>query len=254
MARKGLPTNGNKDILKRRCTDNGIALTEIRTSKSIKGWKDTAKGGFQVAYERGHIDGKVPRNKLNTRYTDKGRKGNNGMLLPGTAWKDIIASLPDFQNEKTLLQYHAEKRGTVDCKILFDRSPKCHPEIAGEGIEYDWGGIKMYYRRAKLKEKRTAKNFRLLVMESLETVKFNHRTSFSSRAREYMLAYDVLADWKDKEGDEKLPEQSAKMLNQIVKCRRKSHRDVGNDAKYVSMVMKRNEAKTSKVGKEGGSN
>ena len=26
-------------------------------------------------------------------------------------------------------------------------SPKCHPELAGHGIEYCWGGAKMFFRR-----------------------------------------------------------------------------------------------------------
>jgi hypothetical protein len=35
------------------------------------------------------------------------------------------------------------------------RSPKCHPELAGEGIEYDWGAAKQWYLSQKLAEKRT---------------------------------------------------------------------------------------------------
>ena len=37
----------------------------------------------------------------------------------------------DFTNEITLLQLHAQKLG-----VSIDHSPKCHPELAGEGIEY----------------------------------------------------------------------------------------------------------------------
>ena len=38
-----------------------------------------------------------------------------------------------FVNEITLLQFHAQKLGVkVDC------TPKCHPELAGEGIGYSW--------------------------------------------------------------------------------------------------------------------
>ena len=64
----------------------------------------------------------------------------------GTSLKDMMADLPDFVEEKTLLQYHAESRSIEDGQqILLIRSPKCHPEVAGEGIEYDWGGAKKWY-------------------------------------------------------------------------------------------------------------
>ena len=65
----------------------------------------------------------------------------------------------DFQNEKTLLQHHAEKLG-----VSIDRSPKCYPEIAGgEGIEYIWGLAKVVYRSKPIAMKKTKKNFRDLV-------------------------------------------------------------------------------------------
>ena len=58
----------------------------------------------------------------------------------------------DFLNEETLLQHHGRKLG-----IIVDRSPKCHPEIAGEGIEYAWAVSKMHYRKQKLTKKKTKK-------------------------------------------------------------------------------------------------
>ena len=35
-----------------------------------------------------------------------------------------------------------------------DHSTKCHPELAGKGIEYSWGLAKSVYRRAKLADKK----------------------------------------------------------------------------------------------------
>jgi hypothetical protein len=41
-----------------------------------------------------------------------------------------------FINEEThSLHYHQKTLGAV----LVDRSPKCHPKVAVEGIEYSWG-------------------------------------------------------------------------------------------------------------------
>ena len=50
--------------------------------------------------------------------------------------------LPDFANEKTALQHTVESRGHI---LLL--SPKCHPEVAGVGIEYSWGMSKSKFRR-----------------------------------------------------------------------------------------------------------
>ncbi|CAN0187432.1 unnamed protein product [Laminaria digitata] len=46
----------------------------------------------------------------------------------------VLGKLPDFLNEKTALQHTVESRGHI---LLL--SPKCHPEVAGVGIEYSWG-------------------------------------------------------------------------------------------------------------------
>jgi hypothetical protein len=46
----------------------------------------------------------------------------------------ILASLPDFQQEKIGIRNLLESRGHI---LIV--SPKCHPELAGSGIEYAWG-------------------------------------------------------------------------------------------------------------------
>jgi hypothetical protein len=44
------------------------------------------------------------------------------------------------------------------------RTPKCHPEIAGEGIEYNWGCGKAFYRHLPLSAKKTKKLLRESVL------------------------------------------------------------------------------------------
>ena len=64
----------------------------------------------------------------------------------------------DFRDEMTLLQYHITKLGaTIEC------SPKCHPEIAGEGVEYGWALAKMDYRRSPIGEKKGQYSFLKLI-------------------------------------------------------------------------------------------
>lgn len=55
----------------------------------------------------------------------------------------------------------------LGCIIIIDRTLKCTPEIAGEGIEYDydWAMAKMYYRKQRMIRKRTKTAFTDLVNE-----------------------------------------------------------------------------------------
>jgi len=73
----------------------------------------------------------------------------------------MVSGMPGFLGDIIiLLQYHAESRSKSDgCQIMVIRSPKCHPEIAGEGIEYDWAAAKTFYRRLKKEDKDTKRKF-----------------------------------------------------------------------------------------------
>ena len=101
---------------------------------------------LQILWERGFIK---PGAK-ETDYTLEGKKDVTGNILPQSSLKRIMSVLPDFENEETLLQYYGRLLG-----VTVDRTPKCHPELAGEGIEYTWGGAKGFYCRLKISEKRT---------------------------------------------------------------------------------------------------
>ena len=244
LKEKGLEFNGNKKQLQKRCQDNDIAISEKRW-KVRQGWWNQPKGMLQILWERGFIDPNIPISEVESRYPVGGQKDNLGQVIPGTAMKEILANLPDFAGEKTLLQWHAEERSTADCKIIFMRSPKCHPEIAGEGIEYDWAGAKTAYRQARLSEKRNVAGFKKLVLDCLGGLGFHQRISFSVKARQYMLAYEVMAAWEDNElpeglknGQAKLPESSAQLLDKIVSCKKKCHRSVDKkDGAWVNRIM-----------------
>ena len=60
---------------------------------------------------------------------------------------------PDFIHQETLLQIYCSKLG-----VLSDRSPIAHCEIAGDGIEFDWGFSKIIYRSKPLDEKKISQN------------------------------------------------------------------------------------------------
>ncbi len=154
-----------------------------------------------------------------------------------------MSSLIDFIQEETLLQYHGRLLG-----VKVERTPKCHPEIDGEGIEYDWGCAKGVYRRLPISEKRSKIKFRESVeksMHSTEVLTIERRQLFSKRAREYMLAYSILdkeemgssEGVEDVDEDEKKPHMTAYLIEKIVK-QYKSHRSALDfDMSFIDRVV-----------------
>ena len=116
-----------------------------------EGWVGKPKGALQILFKRGWID----LENIN-KYTWKGRKDGSYSL------HTLMKRQDDFANEKTLLQLHGEKLG-----VTVDRTPKCHPEIASEGIEYGWAFCKLRYRGSSIALKRTKDSFRDLVRECM---------------------------------------------------------------------------------------
>ena len=118
-----------------------------------EGWVGKLKGALQILFERGWVDPQ----KIGE-YTWKGKDSKNESMLASDdeygrnkfSLQYLIQLQDDFKNELTLLQYHASKLG-----VVLDRSPKCHPEIAGEGIEYGWAFSKQEYRRLPITLKRS---------------------------------------------------------------------------------------------------
>jgi hypothetical protein len=100
--------------------------------------------------------------------------------------KSLLGSCVDFDEEETMLQSMGRKMGA-----LINRTPKCHPELAGEGIEYSWGCAKNYYRRLPLEEKRKKEKFLGSMRKSMsrEVLSQERIVKFSKRAREYIMIH-----------------------------------------------------------------
>jgi hypothetical protein len=63
-------------------------------------------------------------------------KNGSGGRIEGPGLFELVSSQPDFVNEVTLLQYFTEHRSVpAGCQLMLIRSPKCRPELAGEGID-----------------------------------------------------------------------------------------------------------------------
>ena len=121
--------------------------------------------------------------------------------------------------------------------VIVDRSPKCHPEVAGEGIEYSWGCSKGKYRRLPLTDKRRKENFRNSVHQCLDrttVLTIEWQRMFSKRARQYMLAYHSIE--LESNSNEKI-EMSAYLVEKIIK-KYKSHRGATDfDSAYIGAVV-----------------
>jgi hypothetical protein len=111
-----------------------------------------------------------------------------GLLDESTSLKLLLQKQPDFSTKLTLLQFCRGEMG-----VLVNQTPKCHPEIAGEGIEYLWVLAKLYYRNRPLSRKWSKKKFRALVDECLlvENLTLTWIWMSSRQAQEYMIAYKV---------------------------------------------------------------
>ena len=101
----------------------------IATSKILEqGYVDKPKGKKQVLWERGWWkEGMV--NKL---------KEDDGRLSA----HHVLANCWDFANETTALMEKLRARGHILLMCV-----KCHPELAGVGIENTWGKSAIHFRR-----------------------------------------------------------------------------------------------------------
>ena len=73
-------------------------------------------------------------------------------------------------------------------------TPKCHAELAGEGVEYVWACAKGAYRNMSLQQKKGKDNFKASVCFCLseEVVTKVRVRKFARRARQYLMAYHAI--------------------------------------------------------------
>ena len=111
-------------------------------------------------------------------------------------------------------------------------SPKCHPELAGHGIEYCWGGAKMYFRR---NNDIFPRNFDKNVRAALAHVTRRKVHLFERRARAYRTC---LAN----PGNDTF----VKLENAVKE--RKVHRNAADfDGKFIRDTMEEDEIPTEGV-------
>ena len=183
--------------------------------KNVEGYLGKAVGKSQMVWRRGlWIDGMTekgpsvkgalpvpdvisPEDGLDAEFEDAvpqipGRQmGDFSELMQAAmatkSLNKVLQTCEDFATEPSILQGLAEKNGYI---LIF--SPKCHPELAGNGIEYAWGMSKKVFRKSNGEvgpKKLSAKNLHDRVLASFHAVKIENVLAFARRARRYRMAY-----------------------------------------------------------------
>jgi hypothetical protein len=125
--------------------------------------------------------------KLND-YSIEGKIDAMGVKQVNTSLKYLMSNCRDFI-EESLLQSNGRKIG-----ITIDQMPKCHCELAGDGVGYSWVCAKKEFRRKPIRLKKSKELFKATVRECLsrDVVTDERVRRFSKRAREYICACHVL--------------------------------------------------------------
>ena len=140
----------------------------------------------------------------------------------------LLAQCEDFANELTALEELAQLLSDDSCTVSIHFTPKYHCEIAGCGIELDWGFSKCYYRR-KIPLERKKEDFKACVEEALSTLSIDLVRRFNHKVGKYRLAYKYF----EERGDQQSYQSIEKFLKQW-----KSHRGaLDQDTKYISDVL-----------------
>ena len=73
--------------------------------------------------------------------------------------------------------------------VEFHMTPKCHPQISGQGIEYAWGYSKLQFRQkfSDMTAENLKENIRAVL--STEVLTRNQTNKFVRKSRDYKLTY-----------------------------------------------------------------
>ena len=230
LIQKGINTSKkSKKELSVLCVEHCIPVKhKVYTVRP--GWKGKPKGMRQVLWERGLIDA----TKLST-YTNDGKKDQMGIIDKSKSLWCILGQCTDFINEQGMMQYIGRQLGVT---VLL--TPKCHAELAGEGIEYAWGCSKGAYRNLALKEKRGKAKFMSSVRYCLsdEVLSLQRIRKFARRAKQYLMAYHVI---DSKQVDQQTQDDCNKYgpiaLGKVIKDLKCHRSAVDVDYKFIKCVL-----------------
>jgi hypothetical protein len=186
---------------------------------------------LQMLWQRGFIDPAIEPTKAESFCANDGKKDAFGNLIPGTWLQMMMSSLINVIQKETLLQHHGKKT----LGVIVDRSPRCHSEVAGEGIARSWGCAKGKCRRLPLSDKRRKGSFRNSVRQHMGrsvTLAIQRQRMFSKRAHQCILACCHSIElsrerksesWRKGESNDDKLGMSGCLVEKVIK-KHKSHR------------------------------
>jgi hypothetical protein len=212
---EAINSDGKRAELESRCLLANLP-TKLSEPVMTAGYVGTPKGAAHIAFERGFFDSslKLPNGKkvsmIGARLVEEADTGAGAAAPPPvvaprtdhrkkrkekvkrdttTSVLSMLKKCEDFASERPQIVYVVELKLGAFIRL----TPKCHPEIAGRGIEYAWGYSKLRYRRdindgvaAHIKE-----NVKKALSRELITV--NRIRKFARKARDYKLTYAYLS-------------------------------------------------------------
>ncbi|CAB9531571.1 hypothetical protein SEMRO_3688_G350320.1 [Seminavis robusta] len=188
----GLPSDPARTslaFLRDVANQHGIDLS-VEEVKKQKGWVNTPKGALQMCIERGLVDLELVKRRKG-HYMMPGRKDAEGKLIEGTSLRMLLQGCDDFKKEISMLEWVAKQYGW---RVIF--SPKCHPEIAGVGIEYVWSVSKNCLVRIPLPQRKGKDRFTKQVLDvcfnSEKTLTKQTVRGCAQKARQFVIAYLLL--------------------------------------------------------------
>jgi hypothetical protein len=161
------------------CTKNKLTLTF--DPQAFYDAQVVAEGGE----EEGHRGGNEEKDEvvLFDGEGDDEEKEEAAVEFDPLNMEDVAKQLPDFKKVRSMLQCLVEDRGH-----MLALSPKYHAELAGQGVEYDFGRTKWWFRSHN---SHSTAGLRAKSLESFSAsvVTLAHTRKFARRARDYMRAY-----------------------------------------------------------------
>ena len=114
---------------------------------------------------------------------DEGDDDGTGDSIDQMSMNAVLGACSDFKNVKSLIERALNARGHI---VLM--SSKFHAECAGQGIEYDFGRVKWWYRKHN---RHSTKSLREMSAKAfnIDVVSLHHTRKFARKNREYMRVY-----------------------------------------------------------------
>jgi hypothetical protein len=195
---------------KKRKTSNTVQPGTEPETKTIEGYVGKMKGKQQILWERGLW-----------------REGMTvGNADPTMCCNTVLSACRDFREEKTALQALFEDRGHI-----LIMSPKCHPELAGLGIEYSWGKSKLEFRREINDQVPAHLHDNIERALSTDILPLARVRKFARRTRDYRHVYEESNKPSDTTDDGVV--NGFEMTERMVKMR-KTHRNIVDlEMKYL---------------------